>query len=106
MGIRHFEETGEKFETKQGMMQFSYFPPMLSPQLGPEITWVGKRKEGQMFGRKDGWKAGRRERLLISIFSMNTYIDPRVKYYKMCPKIKALDHLTNQGEKKAFQNTH
>lgn len=52
-----------------------------------------------MFGRREGWEGGRWERLSIPIFSMNTYIYPRVKYYKMCPNIKALGHLTKGGRR-------
>lgn len=40
----------------------------------------------------------------MSIFSMNSYISPRVRYYKMYPQIKLLDHLTNQGEKKSVES--
>lgn len=50
-----------------------------------------------MAGRKEGRKG---ERLPNPIFSTNTYIPPRVKYYKMRPKIKALDHLPNQGKER------
>lgn len=99
--MRHFEKTGEKLKrlTVGGGKKALLFPSYclsLSFKL-KESPGCRKKK-----GRIDRWQERRARKLSSPVFSMKTYISPKVKYHKMCPKIKALDPFTEQGERKSF----
>ena len=99
--MRHFEKTGEKLKrlTVSGGKKALLFPSYCLSLSFKFKEPPGCRKKK---GRIDRWQERRERKLSSPVFSMNTYISPKIKYHKMCPKIKALDPFTEQGKRKSF----